>query len=86
MKRSAYFRFLAWATVAVVLATLRVRLLPITPPLAETLTWFNVYKDTAHIFIGGVFVEACHTKRWEMWAVFMGLNAVEIICALIGLK
>lgn len=49
----------------------------------ETFTWFQAFKDTAHLFMGGLAV-AWWIKRldWQ-WYTFWILNIVEVAVAVL---
>jgi hypothetical protein len=41
----------------------------------------SIFKDVAHVFIGGLFVAAwIQRQRWQ-WVTFWALNAVEVAVA-----
>lgn len=68
--------------VGLLLAASRIALVPFveTPPFA----WFNVYKDLAHLFMGGLLVASLRDRlRWQ-WVLFWSLNAIETVCAVVG--
>jgi len=47
----------------------------------EEFHWISVYKDTAHLFMGGLFV-AWYIKRYKwQWYLFWALNIVEVAVA-----
>ena len=70
--------FLAVIT-AIVLIAIRVWMAVEIPP--ESPNWIDVYKDVAHLFMGGLFV-AWYIQRlkWQ-WRLFWILNAVEVAAA-----
>ncbi len=65
--------------VAVILATIRVYIgATIEPPKMD---WVDAYKDSAHLFMGGLFVAWwIRRQTWQM-AVFVVLNVVEVSVA-----
>jgi len=47
----------------------------------ESFQWVQLYKDVAHLFMGGLFVAWwIKRQRWQ-WQLFWALNAVEVAVA-----
>jgi len=65
--------------VAVTLALGRIYLGYTTTP--EPVTTVAVFKDFAHLFVGGLFVAWWLTKQNYLWYTFLGLCIVEIVVA-----
>jgi peptidoglycan/LPS O-acetylase OafA/YrhL len=52
------------------------------PP--ESFEWIQAYKDTAHLFMGGLAVAWWfQRKRWQWW-LFWALNVVEVAVAILS--
>lgn len=52
------------------------------PPTSPT--WGDVYKDAAHLFMGGLVVCAWRDgKKWQ-WLLFWSLNVVEVAVAILS--
>lgn len=50
----------------------------------EPFTWFQLYKDAAHLFMGGLAVAWWFQRtRWQWW-LFWALNAVEVAVAVLS--
>lgn len=64
---------------AVLLAVLR-----FFQPSTE-LSWPATYQAVAHLFVGGLFVSAWHSKDSWQWGTFAAITLVEIAAALGGL-
>lgn len=67
---------------ALVLACLRIYMGFTMEPEPATLA--QVYKDTAHLFMGGLFVAAWLQKHKWQWATFWTLNVVEVAVAILS--
>jgi hypothetical protein len=64
---------------AAAIIAIRVWMAAAVPP--ESPTWIDVYKDVAHLFVGGLFVAwYIQRGRWQ-WRLFWLLNAVEVAAA-----
>ncbi len=47
----------------------------------ESITFVDLYKDVAHLFMGGLAVAWwLQRNRWQWW-LFWALNAVEVVVA-----
>ena len=68
--------------VGVVLAIIRIWMGFAVEP--ESPSWVDVYKDVAHLFIGGLAVAWWHARhRWQ-WRLFWSLNVVEVAVAVLS--
>jgi len=48
----------------------------------DSFHWTQAYKDTAHLFMGGLLVSAwIASSRWK-WVLFWSLNIVEVAVAI----
>jgi hypothetical protein len=47
----------------------------------ESFHWVQAYKDTAHLFMGGLFVAAWRDRQRWQWKLFWGLCAIEVAVA-----
>lgn len=66
--------------IAGILALLRVWIGMNFPP--DSFSWIQVYKDVAHLFVGGLFgAWLCQRMSWQ-WTVFWFLCAIEILVAI----
>lgn len=63
----------------VVLAALRVLFAFLFEP--EPATWMGVYKDVAHLFMGGLGTAWYLQRREWQWELFWMLNLVEVVVA-----
>ena len=43
----------------------------------------DIFKDMAHLVVGGMFGYAVGKKRWELWAIAVGLTLVEVIAFIV---
>jgi hypothetical protein len=48
----------------------------------EVFSWFDAYKDAAHLFMGGLAVAWWLQRHAWQWWLFWALNAVEIAVAI----
>jgi hypothetical protein len=48
----------------------------------EPANWANVYKDVAHLFVGGLFVGWYIQRQAWQWRLFWALNVVEVAVAI----
>lgn len=72
--------FLAVFLTGMALAILRTALALEHPP--EPFTWFNAYKDIAHVYVGGLGVAWwIQRQQWQI-VLFVGLNGVEVAAAI----
>lgn len=71
-----------WIITAVVLALGRLYIGLNIPP--EPMSFSDVYKDVAHLYMGGLFVTArMKNKKW-LWSLFWGLGALEVVIAVLS--
>ena len=42
----------------------------------------DTFKDLAHVYVGGLFGAAIGTRRKSLWAMALGLTAVEVVAAI----
>lgn len=55
-----------------------------TPAQGLDLTGPTIFKDIAHVFVGGLFGAAIYAKRdWLLWSLAVGLTAVEVAAAVL---
>jgi hypothetical protein len=47
----------------------------------EHFTWVQLYKDFAHLFMGGLFAFWLNQKKAWQWRLFWILNVVEVAVA-----
>ena len=43
----------------------------------------DVFKDLAHVFVGGLFGAALATRRRDLWGMAIGLTILEVVVAMI---
>ena len=48
----------------------------------ESFQWVQVYKDAAHMFMGGLAVAWWHKQYHWQWLLFWTLNVVEVAVAI----
>ena len=64
---------------AFVLAVLRVYIGYAVEP--EAITYVDVYKDLAHVFMGGLLVSYLYSReKWQL-ILFIGMNVLEVVVA-----
>lgn len=79
IEESPFGVFLVVFLVGIALACLRISLALEHPP--EPFTWFNAYKDIAHVYVGGLGV-AWWIQRYQWQLVlFIGINGIEVASA-----
>lgn len=50
----------------------------------ESFSWFQAYKDSAHLFMGGLAVAWWFQRtRWQWW-LFWSLNVIEVTVAVLS--
>ena len=78
-QESSFGVFLVVFLTGIALTVLRISLALEYPP--ESFTWFNAYKDIAHVYIGGVGTAWwIQRQQWQI-VLFLGVNAVEVTAA-----
>lgn len=65
--------------IGVILAILRIWIGYVVPP--EHITLVDLFKDTAHLFIGGLGAAWWYARKPWQWDLFWTLNAVEVSVA-----
>lgn len=68
--------------IAVILGILRIYIGATSTP--GTLLWVQIFKDVAHLFMGGLTVAAWNQdKKWQ-WILFWSMNTLEVTVAVIS--
>jgi hypothetical protein len=71
------FVFTAW-----ILAVLRVYIGATTEP--ESLSWVDVYKDVAHVYVGFLLALAWGRQDRKLWLLFWMMCVLEVMVAILS--
>lgn len=64
-----------------IFAIMRVSFAFVVPP--DTFSWFQVYKDLAHLFMGGLSVAWWIQRNKWQWNLFWLMNFIEVATAIL---
>jgi hypothetical protein len=67
----------------VIYLALLVSILRFTLPVTGQINKQDIYKDLAHLFVGGVFGSAIETKDRWLWIIAGSLTVLEVIAFII---
>lgn len=52
-------------------------------PVAGSINKADIFKDMAHVVVGFMFGYAATKKRWQLWAIAIGLTVLEVVAFVI---
>ena len=68
--------------VAITMLSLTVAVLRVVLP-SHGFNQDDMFKDAAHLWVGGLIGAALSSKRWRYWTMAIGLSVVEVAAAII---